>query len=133
MEQTRIFTALKGVRGRKPVDLARSKAFWCASASWWSNILASRKSISILCWPRRSDCWRSTRAWSCTTRADGEELPKPAIRPYPAQYVCPWTMKDGTGVTLRPIRPEDEPLMVAFHETLSDRSVYSRYFSLDSA
>ena len=32
-------------------------------------------------------------------------------------------------VTLRPIRPEDEPLMGKFHETLSDRSVYMRYFS----
>ena len=31
-------------------------------------------------------------------------------------------------VTIRPIRPEDEPLMVRFHETLSERSVYFRYF-----
>ena len=37
-------------------------------------------------------------------------------------------MKDGTQVTIRPIRPEDEPLMVKFHETLSDRSVYLRFF-----
>jgi hypothetical protein len=38
------------------------------------------------------------------------------------------TMDDenGTQVTLRPIRPEDEPLLADFHETLSDRSVYSR-------
>ena len=39
-------------------------------------------------------------------------------------------MKDGTPVTIRPIRPEDEPLMVKFHETLSERSVYLRYFHL---
>jgi acetyltransferase len=37
-------------------------------------------------------------------------------------------MKDGSPITIRPIRPEDEPLMVKFHETLSDRSVYLRYF-----
>ncbi len=37
-------------------------------------------------------------------------------------------MRDGNQVTIRPIRPEDEPLMVKFHETLSDRSVYLRYF-----
>jgi acetyltransferase len=37
-------------------------------------------------------------------------------------------MKDGNEVTIRPIRPEDEPLMVKFHETLSDRTVYLRYF-----
>src|SRR5437667_3755925 len=49
-------------------------------------------------------------------------------RPYPSQYVLPWTLKGGIEVTIRPIRPEDEPLMVKFHETLSDRSVYLRYF-----
>ena len=37
-------------------------------------------------------------------------------------------MKDGAEVTIRPIRPEDEPVMVKFHETLSDRTVYLRYF-----
>src|SRR5262249_54959354 len=39
-----------------------------------------------------------------------------------------WTANDGTGLLLRPIRPEDEPLLVAFHETLSERSVALRYF-----
>jgi len=29
---------------------------------------------------------------------------------------------------LRPIRPEDEPAMVQFHQTLSEQSVYYRYF-----
>jgi hypothetical protein len=37
-------------------------------------------------------------------------------------------MKDGTQVTIRQIHPEDEPLMVKFHGTLSDRTVYLRYF-----
>ncbi len=58
------------------------------------------------------------------------ELPKLAIRPYPTQYVSKWTMKDGTPVTIRPIRPEDEPLMVQFHKTLSEQSGYFRYFHL---
>ncbi len=59
---------------------------------------------------------------------DPESIPQLAIRPYPTQYVDSWTMQDGTPVTIRPIRPEDEPLMVRFHETLSERSVYFRYF-----
>jgi acetyltransferase len=37
-------------------------------------------------------------------------------------------MKGGTPVTIRPIRPEDEGAMVHFHETLSDHTVYLRYF-----
>ncbi len=59
-----------------------------------------------------------------------EQTPTTAIRPYPTRYVAPWTMKDGKTVTIRPIRPEDEPAMVKFHETLSERSVYLRYFHL---
>jgi acetyltransferase len=58
------------------------------------------------------------------------QLPRPVIRPYPSQYVMPWKLKDGTAVTLRPIRPEDEPLMVKFHQALSEESVRMRYFQM---
>ena len=58
------------------------------------------------------------------------EISTMAIRPYPTRYVAPWAMKDGTEVTIRPIRPEDEPAMVHFHETLSEQSVYYRYFHM---
>ena len=51
-----------------------------------------------------------------------------AIRPYPTQCITPWTAKDGTQVILRAIRPEDEPLVLKFQGTLSDRSVSLRYF-----
>jgi len=37
---------------------------------------------------------------------------------------------DQTGVLIRPIRPDDEPLIVRFHATLSERSVYFRYFHM---
>jgi acetyltransferase len=60
-----------------------------------------------------------------------EKLPRPAIRPYPAKLIGRWTMKNGSDVLIRPIRPEDEPLMVKFHETVSDRSVYLRYFHME--
>jgi len=33
-------------------------------------------------------------------------------------------------VLIRPIRPEDEPLIVRFHAQLSERSIYRRYFHL---
>jgi len=56
--------------------------------------------------------------------------PRPAIRPYPSQYVKPSRLRDGSAVTIRPIRPEDEPLLVAFHRSLSEQSVYFRYFHL---
>jgi acetyltransferase len=57
-----------------------------------------------------------------------DQLPRLAIRPYPLQYIGEWTATDGTDFTIRPIRPEDEPLMVRFHEHLSEQTVYKRYF-----
>lgn len=39
-----------------------------------------------------------------------------------------WKTKDGTELKIRAIRPEDEPLMIKFHQQLSERSVYMRYF-----
>ena len=56
------------------------------------------------------------------------DLPKLAIRPYPTNHIIPSTAKNGTPVTFRPIRPEDEPLLVKFHQTLSERSVHHRFF-----
>src|SRR5215472_2373742 len=66
-----------------------------------------------------------------TTRASQmtATYPNSPVRPYPTRYASPWTMRDQTQITIRPICPEDEPRMVQFHETLSDRTVYMRYFS----
>jgi acetyltransferase len=41
-----------------------------------------------------------------TTKAKHLANPEP-----PSRYVFCWTMKDGTEVRVRPIRPEDEPLI----------------------
>ena len=129
MEQTRIFTALKGVRGRKSIDLPALESLLVRFSQlvveqpWISEIdinplLASPEQLLAL----------DARVVLQPPETDPNHLPKPAIRPYPSRYVCRWVLKNGTEVSLRPIRPEDEPLMVNFHSTLSDRSVYLRYF-----
>ena len=46
----------------------------------------------------------------------------------PSHYISLWPPREETGVTIRPIRPEDEPLIVKFHESISDRTVHMRYF-----
>lgn len=56
------------------------------------------------------------------------DIPRLAIRPYPVQYVVHKTLKNGTPLTIRPIRPEDERAMIAFHKELSDSTVRQRYF-----
>ncbi len=55
------------------------------------------------------------------------QLPVSAIRPYPSKYIGKARLKTGDEIPIRPIRPEDEPKMVAFHRTLSENSVYYRY------
>jgi acetyltransferase len=52
-----------------------------------------------------------------------------AIAPYPEDYVQPATLKDGTSVVIRPIRPEDEPLWHEMLDAASDESIWSRFRS----
>jgi acetyltransferase len=131
MEQTKIYKALKGVRGRKPVDLQALELLMVrfsalvAEQRWIKEIdinplLASPDGLIAL----------DARVVVHGPEVTLEQVPKTAIRPYPTRHVASWTTKDGTPVTIRPIRPEDEPAMVKFHETLSERSVYLRYFHL---
>ncbi len=130
MEQTKIYRALKGVRGRKAVDLAALEKLLVKFSQlvveepWIQEIdinplLASSERLIAL----------DARIVLHDKSVGLEKLPSSAIRPYPTQYVKPWQMRNGEGVTIRPIRPEDEPLIVQFHKTLSEESVYLRYFN----
>ena len=131
MEQTRIYTAVQGVRGRAPVDLKALETLLVRFSELVieqprireidiNPLLASDEGLLAL----------DARVVLFGSDVRDDALPRPAIRPYPAQYISRWKMKDGKEVTIRPIRPEDEPLMVRFHETLSDSTVYLRYFHM---
>ncbi|MBE9006525.1 bifunctional acetate--CoA ligase family protein/GNAT family N-acetyltransferase [Fortiea sp. LEGE XX443] len=137
MEHTKIYKALKGVRGRQSVDMAALEQLMVA----FSQLVVEQRWIKeidinpLLAIPPTSLnpgglIGLDARIVLHPPDIQEEQLPKLAIRPYPSQYVAQWTMKDGTQVTIRPIRPEDEPLMVQFHQTLSEESVYFRYFHL---
>ena len=52
------------------------------------------------------------------------------ISPYPNQYESHWLLRDGTPVLLRPMKPEDEPLVFDFLNKCSDETIYFRYFRL---
>jgi acetyltransferase len=129
MEHTKVYEALKGVRGRKSVDLAALEDLLVR----FSHLVVEQpwiKEIDInplLASPER------LLALDARVVVHGQEmtedkLPKPAIRPYPIQYVGTMTLEDGEELTVRPIRPEDEPAIAKFHEKLSERTVNKRYF-----
>ena len=52
-----------------------------------------------------------------------------AIHPYPDALETGETLRDGTSFRLRPIRPEDARMELAFMEALSDHSRYMRFFN----
>ena len=129
MEQTRIFKALQGVRGRRPVDLVTLESLLVRfSRLVIENPRIQEADINPLIAGAENIVALDARFVLHPATVADADLPRPAIRPYPVQYVSPWKLKDGTPVIIRPIRPEDEPLMVKFHESLSERSVYFRYF-----
>ena len=123
MEDTRIFRALKGLRGRPPCDMT---ALTDALVRFSSLILQHPEIAEIDVNPllvSPSGCIALDARMVLFEQ--GVTPPRPAIRPYPSQYT--W---EEAGATIRPIRPEDEPLMIRFHETLSDQTVYFRYFAM---
>ena len=131
MERTRIFKAFKGIRGRPPIDLLQLQrvlvrfSYLVVDQPWIKEIdinplLASPQGLLAL----------DARVVLHDPGTSPENLTRSAIRPYPSQYVSRWRMKGGAEVVIRPIRPEDEPLLVKFHESLSEESVYLRYFHM---
>lgn len=128
METTRIYKALLGVRGRPPVDMnALERILVRFSQLVVEQPFIKEIDINPLLASHEQLLALDARVLVYEPEIDAEQLPHPAIRPYPTQYIGSWESKDGTKITFRPIRPEDEPLMAKFHETLSERTVYNRY------
>jgi acetyltransferase len=129
MERTKIYTALKGVRGRRPVDIEGLQHLLVR----FSQLVVEQRLIKeldinpLLASPDRLIAL-DARVVLYEPEVSEDDVPPLAIRPYPRQYVHEWTAKDGTPITIRPIRPEDEPLIVKFHHKLSEQTVYTRYF-----
>jgi len=57
------------------------------------------------------------------------QYPHLVIAPYPIRLVVNWKFKDGTDVVLRPIKPEDEPLVREFISSLPEETLRTRFFT----
>lgn len=129
MEQTKIFQALQGIRGRKAIDLGALQELLVR----FSQLVVEQRWIKeidinpLLASPERLTAL-DARVIVYPKEVTREQLPRLAIRPYPKQYVRTGKMKNGEDVLVRPIRPEDEPLLIKLHQALSERTVYLRYF-----
>jgi acetyltransferase len=128
MKQTRIYAALNGV-SRPPADLAALENVLIN----FSQLVAEQPLIDeieinpLLASPRGAIAL-SVRMTLYDPHQPADSLPKLVIRPYPTQYSHEWKLADRTPVAIRPIRPEDEALMINFHKSLSEETVHLRYF-----
>ncbi|NJK61251.1 MAG: GNAT family N-acetyltransferase, partial [Oscillatoriales cyanobacterium SM2_1_8] len=125
IERTRIYPALLGVRGRQAVDMEGLEQLLVR----FSQLVVEQPQIQEI---EINPLWvsgdrRLALDARVVVRSPQTPAPPLAIRPYPSQYMSCFTLHNGLPVTLRPIRPEDEPLLVAFHRLLSAESVYMRY------
>ena len=128
IEQTKVSVVLAGVRGRRPVDRAALAQLLVRFSQlvveqpWIKEIdinplLAGEEQLLAL----------DARVVLHPPDTDPARLPRPVVRPYPAQFATRVTLAGGESIAVRPIRPEDEPLLVRFHQMLSDSTVYARY------
>ena len=128
MEQTQIASALRGFRGRDAIDLT---ALENILVQFSQLVVEQRRIKEIDINPLLASSAKIIALDARIVLHDPEvadaALPRSSIRPYPVEHIVTRTIK-GARVLIRPIRPEDEPLMVEFHRTLSDRSVHLRYF-----
>jgi acetyltransferase len=128
IDETKISHALKGVRGRKPVD----REVLASLLVRFSELVAEQPRIAeidinpLLASPERVIALDARVVLHPAEVAD-KDLPKLAIRPYPHRYEMHSTTDNGTPICIRPIRPEDEPAVIAFHKGLSEQTVIARY------
>lgn len=131
IERTQIYKALGGVRGQSAVDLGSLETLLVR----FSQLLCDFPEIEevdlnpLLASPQRILAL-DARVLLSPADVPVEALPRLAIPPYPNQYVTTFAMRDGTDVTIRPIRPEDEPLIIDLHGRHSEHTIRMRFFSL---
>lgn len=129
MEQTRIYTALRGIGGQGDYNLDQlEKLLVRFSQLVIDQPRIAEIDINPLLATAEGYLALDARIVLHEPVDDPGMLPRPAIRPYPSQYVSQWTLPRGVTVTVRPIRPEDEPGIARFHELLSEDTVHQRFF-----
>jgi len=130
MEETKVYELLKGYRNKPPADIRQLEEAMVKL----SNIVVdfpeiAEMDINPLVVSDGKVCALDARI-VLDVGAIGQTDPyrHMVIIPYPIKYIVPWTLRDGTEVLIRPIRPEDEPLWLEFVKGLSEESLRNRFF-----
>ncbi|MGR3951325.1 MAG: bifunctional acetate--CoA ligase family protein/GNAT family N-acetyltransferase [Chlamydia sp.] len=131
MQKTKIFQTFGGFRGKKitpPNEIARILVRFSEMIAENPEIVESDINPLLA---SESEVIALDARCVISSISDKKRVVAPAIRPYPIEYITFEELKNGEEILIRPIRAEDEPLLIQFHKELSDDSVKARYF--DSA
>jgi len=130
LESLRIWPLLQGYRGRPPVNIDKLIEV-LIRLSYLAADFPEIKELDInplLVMPK--DVIALDARVVVDQELRGKHL-KPyahlALRPYPEEYVNKTILKDGSEITLRPIKPEDEPMWFELLGSCSRESIYSRF------
>jgi len=133
MKKTKIYEALKGVRGFKSIDMEKLEEILINfSLMIVENPRIKECDINPLLASEEEIIALDARFVLHDPEIPDEDLPRLSIRPYPYNYVLSTDLNNGLPVVLRPIRPEDETLVIQFHRELSENTVRQRYFEFMS-
>jgi acetyltransferase len=128
MEETRVYRLLQGYRNRPPADLEKLEEILIRLAQLATDVAEIEElDINPLLVSAAGFC-----AVDARVRLAPAQVPAPlhlVISAYPAQHEMRTTTRGLVNVFIRPIRPEDAPLLAALFESLSPRSIYQRFFS----
>ena len=78
---------------------------------------------------RGTGCRCTRRCWAVERKFGGSGLANFAVRPYPSQWQRHINVNEDWRVFVRPIRPEDEPLIHGFVRHVTSQDLRLRFFA----
>jgi len=128
MEETKVYRLLQGYRDIPPANLQLLEEILIRLAQLVTDFSEIEElDINPLFIGEKNAC-----AIDARVLLKPSDKPAPlhlVISPYPDQFEEHTRTSMGIDIFVRPIRPEDAPLLVGLFESLSPRSVYLRFFS----
>lgn len=130
LESLKIWPLLRGYRGRPPANVDRLIEVMIRLSYLAADYLEIKELDVNPLLVTKNDVMALDARVVIDQELAGKSI-KPyshlALRPYPEEYVTTTKLKDGTQITLRPIKPEDEPLWFELLGSCSRESIYQRF------
>ncbi len=130
MEETRIYKMLKGYRNKPPADVRQLEQIIVS----FSNLIADFPEIAesdinpIAISNGVAYALDARIVLDKEFRESAVPYPHLVISPYPSRYIVPWTLSEEVSLLLRPIKPEDAPLLAEMYATISEEAFHGRFF-----